>query len=36
MKQHVRIITVPMYYRGVLVFIGRKEQLKGYRDRHYP
>lgn len=36
MKQYVKTITIPMYYRGVLVFIGSREQLKGYLDRHYP
>lgn len=36
MKQHVKTITIPMYYRGVLVFIGSSEQLMGYLDRHYP
>ena len=36
MKQHVKIVTVPIYYRGVLIFIGSPDQLRDYLYRRYP
>jgi hypothetical protein len=36
MKQHVKAVSVPPYYRGVLVFIGSPDQLRDYLRRSYP
>lgn len=36
MKQHVKTVTIPVYYRGVLVFIGSRGQLRDHLFRYYP
>lgn len=33
MKQHVKTFPVDLYKRGVLVFIGSREQLRSYIER---